>query len=284
MSEHESPALAAPEPPVPAAPAPAAPAAPPAPVMQPPLGQGAGAPSNGGWLPTLRQLLDAGRFRLAEAIGPEPEWPFFVRGLHSSMRQAAGLITLVMLIAGLSLLVVTWQGLAQSHTTLALVQARESALRMAPFVPKVLGHELQAAAALLDALAPTAPPQAAAGLSALSAWLALPLRALTVWLAYGVLVLAVAKALGAGTTLPRFYAATGYAVLPLLALLLFPIPVVGPWLALLGTLPALIAYVLAVEVVTGYDHWRALLCTLLPAAVLALAGALLSTLFFLSLR
>ncbi len=262
----------------------AAAAAQPAPLMEPPLGGGVGAPNSGGWLPTQRQLLDAAQFKLAAAIGPEPEWPFFLRGLHSSMRQAMGLILLILLVAGLPLLVVTWMGLAERHSTLALLQAEQAALRMVPLVPAALGDELQAAAGLLSALTPTAPPQTAAGLSALSAWLALPLRALTFWLAYGVLVLGVAKALGAGATLPRFYAATGYPFLFLLTLLLYPIPVVGPWLALVGVALALVAYVIAISVATGLDRWRALICMLLPAAVLAMAGALLSGISLLALR
>ena len=92
MSENESPLL---PPAIDSAPAAdpghtaesaAAVTAAPARVMEPPLGGGTGAPSNGGWVPTLRQVLDAARFKLAAAIGPEPEWPFFTRGLHSSMR------------------------------------------------------------------------------------------------------------------------------------------------------------------------------------------------------
>lgn len=287
VGESEPTVLAA----APGAPAPAPAVAPsaastaqPAPLMEPPLGGGMGSPNNGGWLPTRRQLFDAAQFKLAAAIGPEPEWPYFLRGLHSSMRQAMGLILLILLVAGLPLLVVTWIGLAERHSTLTLLQAEQTALRMVPLVPDVLGDELQAAAGLISALTPTAPAQSAAGLSALSAWLALPLRALTFWLAYGVLVLGVAKALGAGTTLPRFYAATGYPFLFLLTLLLYPLPVVGPWLALAGVALALIAYVGAVSVVTGLDRWRALICILLPAAVLALTGALLSAITLLVLR
>lgn len=256
------------------------------PVMEPPLGEGEGAPlMGGGWLPTLRQAADALRLNLPAAIGPDPDWPFFRRGLHSSMRQALGLIVVVTLLAGLPALISNWVGLAERHTTLQLLQAQGVANRLSNLAPAALvpnlALELGKTAELVSGLTPVASPQVAAGLSALSAWLALPFRVLAVWLAYGLLVLVVAKALGAGTTLPRFYAATGYAVLPLLLSLLFPLPVIGPWIALVGALLAVVSYVLAVVFVTGLDRWRALIAVLLPAAALALAGVLLGSVLFL---
>ncbi|MGL4650350.1 MAG: hypothetical protein ACRC1H_13160 [Caldilineaceae bacterium] len=264
---------------VPPAPTPAVPAE-----INAPIGDGEGAPKEGGWLPSLRQVGLATRLNLSAAIGPDPEWPVFTHGLHSSMRQALGLIVVVTLIVGLPTLVTTWMGLAERGATLQLLQVQAIAGRVAGLVPARLvpdlALELQKTAELVGGLSPSAPPQVAAGLSATSAWLALPMRALTIWMAYGLLVLGVAKALGSGATLPRFYASTGYAVMPLVLLLLFPLPVVGPWIGLLGVLLALVAYGLAVAHATELDHWRAAIAVLLPAAVLALAGALLGFVAF----
>jgi hypothetical protein len=251
---------------------------------EPPTVEGQGAPSEGGWVPTWRQVADAARLDMVAALGPEPEWPDFQRGVHSSMRQMTGLITIVTLVAGLPALVTNWIDLAARHTTLQISQLQGVLDRLGQVAPGRLapgmGDALTTSSQLLSGLTPMGGPQLAAGLSALSAWLALPLRVATVWIAYGVLVLLVAKLLGSGATLPRFYAATGLAVLPIALLVFFPVPLVGPWIGAVALILAFVAYIWAVSAATGLDRWRAAISALLPAAVLALAGVLLGGLTF----
>lgn len=238
--------------------------------------------SDGGWLPTRRQLVEALRLRIARAAGPDPEGGPFLRGVHTSMRQGIGLVALAGLIIGLPGSVMLWVDLASAGTVLPLLRAQQATAALARWFPA--GESWALASQQIGGMAPRAPAWAAAGLSALGAWLQLPLRLLAVWLVYGLLVLAVAKVLGAGTTLPRFYAVTSYAVLLLFPAILFPLPWIGTVAAAAAVVLALAAYALAVSSATLLDLGRSILCMLLPgvllAALYAIFSLLLAGLFF----
>jgi hypothetical protein len=73
--------------------------------------------------------------------------------------------------------------------------------------------------------------------------------------------------MGATTTLQRFYAATGYAVVPLVFTALSPIPCLGAIVSLVAWIWALVIYVQALRVVTRLEAGPAVLCLVAPAAV-----------------
>ncbi len=223
------------------------------------------------WLPTTRQLADAARLRIAAALGPDYETGTYVAGVHTSMRQAFGLIVLVGLISGLSRMIWLWALLARAATVTPLLRLDDWSARLALRFPSMDSFLL--IRQQVGGLSPRAPAWVAAGLNAFGAWLSLPMRLLAVWIVYGLLVLLVAKLLGAGTTLPRFYAALGYAALPGLLLIFWPLPIVGLVAAPVAAILALVAAQRAVRATTGLDGVRATMALLLPPVVaLALWG------------
>jgi len=227
------------------------------------------------WLPSSRQLADAARLRVAAALGPNPEGELFVPGVHTSMRQAFGLIVGVGLIAGLSRMIWLWAALARAGTVMPIQRLEEWSAWM------VSRYAYSEAFALINqqvgGLSPRAPAWAAAGLNALGAWLSLPMRMLAIWMIYGLLMLVVAKVLGASTTLPRFYAALAYAALPVLSLIFWPLPVVGLIVVPLAAILALILTYRAVRAATGLDAARSWISLLLPAVVLLALWGLLGS-------
>lgn len=224
------------------------------------------------WLPARRQVADALAGRVSAAVGPDPTGVPFRHGVHTSMRQGMGLVLLVGALAALPLLVVNWIGAAQMHTVVPiarLVQWVERWLVASPLFPVA-----DETARSLAGLQPNAPPWAAAGLSALGVWVNAPLRLLAWWIVYGLAVLVIAKLLGAGATLPRFYGATAYAALPLLLAALAPLPWVGGAFVLVAWLWAIVLYSMAVRAATGSSWGRAIFSSLLPGVIL-LAVALI---------
>jgi hypothetical protein len=105
------------------------------------------------------------------------------------------------------------------------------------------------AAQVLAGLEPKAPAWIAAGLSSLGAWISLPLQLMAIWITYGLFVLLVARLLGATPTLTlqRFYAATGYAFLPLMLTMLAPLACVGTIAGLAAWLWSFLLYVATVR-------------------------------------
>ncbi len=223
------------------------------------------------WLPSTRQLADAARLRIAAALGPDYETDTYVAGVHTSMRQAFGLIMLIGLISGLSYMIWLWALLARAAAVTPLLRLDDWSTRLALRFPSMDSFLL--IRQQVGGLSPRAPAWVAAGLNAFGAWLSLPMRLLAVWIVYGLLVLLVAKLLGAGTTLPRFYAALGYAALPGLLLIFWPLPIVGLVAAPVAAILALVAAQRAVRAATGLDGVRATMALLLPPVVaLALWG------------
>ncbi len=227
------------------------------------------------WLPSVRQLANGARLRLSAALGPDPEGANFVPGVHTSMRQAFGLIVVVGLVAGLGRMIWMWVTLARDGTVMPLVRIEGWSAWM------MSRYSYSDAFALINqqvgGLASRAPAWVAAGLNAVGVWLSMPLRLLTIWIVYGLLMLVVAKLLGAGTTLPRFYAALGYVALPALLLIFLPLPVIGPIAALLAAILALVSAQRAIRAATGMDNVRALMALLLPAVVLLAMWGVLGT-------
>jgi hypothetical protein len=224
------------------------------------------------WLPAQRQVADALAGRVTAAIGPDPTGVPFRHGVHTSMRQGMGLILLVGALAALPALVVNWIGAAQMHTIVPIARLLQWVERWPMEGP--LYRLADDTVRSLAGLQPNAPPWAAAGLSALGVWVNAPLRLLSWWIVYGLAVLVVAKLLGAGTTLPRFYGATAYAALPLLLTALAPLPWVGGAFVLVGWLWAVVLYSMAVRAATESSWGRAIFASLLPGLFLIAVAAI----------
>lgn len=230
------------------------------------------------WLPTGSQVTTALRLEFdapeppSRPFGSDPDTVMPAPTVWDiSMRQALGLVISAGLVAGLLPFFVNWISTAQSSGILPLAAlARAAGASPAgPLTP------VWAALQDLGGLEPALFPRwLAAFFSALGAWINLPLNWLTWWIAYGAGVLVAAKAWGAGTTLQRFYALTGYAAVPLVLTGFAPIPWLGGVASLVGTLWMFVLYVRAVAAATGLNWTRALVATLAPGALLGLLGLL----------
>jgi Yip1 domain len=219
-----------------------------------------------GWVPTPAQVISAVQLRLAEAVGETETEP------HTAMRQGFGLVVLAGLVAGALPFLVNWITAGRSGAALPLVRLAEELTQRAERLaglPLPLHIWAETASTVAGLPAPL-PGWLAAGLSALGNWINLPLGWLTLWLVYGLVVLLIAKGLGATTILPRFYAATAYAFAPLSLLILSPVPCLG-WLASVVAFAwTLVVYLHAVRFVTRLSLGRTMLAVLLPAALMSL--------------
>jgi hypothetical protein len=192
----------------------------------------------------------------------------------TSMRQGMGLVFVVGLLAGLIPFLMDWYMATLAGTSVAL-----AGLAQQMTTPEQFAQDLFPAltvwldtAGTIAGLEPIAPGWVAAFLSALGNWISWPLNWLASWIVYGLGALAVAKLLGAPTTLQRFYAGVSYAFVPLLLLGLIPFPCVGAIVALIAGIWSLVIYVLAVRVVTGFDVLRAFVSVVAPALIAMLIG------------
>ena len=227
----------------------------------------------GGWRPSLVQIAAALQGNLTRAIGPDPADEVFVRGQHSSMRQGVGLIVITGLISGLWRLILDWSTIAETGAILPLLRASDALLwvqRLFWWLPPV--RSAAEAREMLGGLSAAEPGWLSGGLLALGPWLNQPLRLLALWLVYGLLVMIAVKVLGGRTTLPRFYAATAYAVTPLILTIVAPMPWVGPALSVVGWVAALVLYARAVRMVTDMEWGRTVLCVALPAILVTAIG------------
>jgi hypothetical protein len=231
------------------------------------------------WLPVPQQMSDAVQLRSNAYT-------------NITMQQALGMIVLLGLLAGLLPFVNNWVLAARMNTVLPLAQAAQESeqwreqlegliigmpginlVAMSEFYPTVAG------------LPQPLPGWASGGLSALGEWINWPLQWLSLWIVYGAFVMVANKAFGATPTLQHFYAATGYAFVPLLLTGLAPIPCLG-WLAVLvGALWSAVVYIRANQDVTGLSTYQAAAAVLLPALILILfllivLGLLISSLIF----
>lgn len=221
------------------------------------------AEEDGGWLPTFEQMRMAALQQIDLAVGPDAAGVPFHRGLHSSMRQGFGLVGVVALLATLAVTIASWLGFGASTIVAPLVGVGGM----------LTGNWGRVAEVALFGLDETALENSVAGapwLWALGAWLGAPMRFWTIWLVGGLLVFVVARMIGARNTLPRFLAATGYAFLPLLLLVLLPVPVVGAIALVVALILFILAYAQGVQVATQMEWGHVLIAMGLPVAILVI--------------
>ncbi len=216
------------------------------------------------WLPGIQQMADAARLSVKDAVDP---WE---KGFVTvSMRQGAGMIVVLSLLAGIIPLIRNlWISLT-TQTSVAMAQLGDSANQMLSGyagIPAldIVGHTLQTIAAL----DPRLPGFLAALLSSLGAWINSPLTWLTYWIVYGTAVFTVARLMGATSQLQPFFAATSFTAVPLVLTGFAPVPWIGPLIALAGLILAIAVYFEAVKYVTRLDVGRTVACLLLPPALL----------------
>lgn len=215
------------------------------------------AEEDGGWLPAFAQMRAAALLQIELAAGPDAAGVPFHRGLHSSMRQGFGLVGVIALVAMLpmTLAVWFWKGVSLPVAPLALLTA-------------ALAGDWSSVAQLAFAGAEGATwanrVEGAPWLWALGAWLGAPIRFWTLWLVGGLLVFGFARLIGARNTLPRIFATTGYAFLPLLLLVFMPIPTVGMIAMIVALVLFVLAYVQGVRAATQMEWGHVLIAILAP--------------------
>lgn len=223
------------------------------------------AEEDGGWLPTADQLRMAILQQMDLAIGPDAAGVPFHRGLHSSMRQAFGLTGIVALIAALPSIAATWLGWGSPSAFPPVAGVIEtlagSWVRIAEL--SLFGMD----GATVESVVGGAP-----WLWALGAWLGAPVRFWTLWFVGGLLVFALARMIGARTTLPRFFAATGYAFLPLVLLALLPVSLIGAIALIVAGVLFILMYAQGVQIATNMEWGHVLIAILLP--IVLVCGAL----------
>jgi hypothetical protein len=216
------------------------------------------------WLPVPQQMSDAVQLRRHAYTG-------------ITMQQALGMIVVLGLLAGILPFITNWVLAARMDAALPLAQAAQASEQLRGSlpgifigVPGVNPMAITDFAPMVAGLPQPLPGWVAGGLSALGEWINWPLQWLSLWLVYGAFVMVVNKAFGATPTLQHFYAATGYAAVPLLLIGLSPIPCLG-WLAVVvGILWSVIVYIRANQDVTGLATYQAAAAVFLPAALLFL--------------
>ena len=209
-----------------------------------------------------------------------------------TMQQALGMVVVLGLVAGLLPFLVNWVLAARMDAALPLARAARSSAQLSERFPAFfMGLSGVNPMAVSDFYLTAAgldqpfPGWLAGGLSALGVWLNWPLRWLTAWIVYGALVMVIDKAFGATMTLQRFYAATGYAAVPLLLTGLAPIPCLGGLAVLVGIIWSVVVYVRANQDIAEISLLQSAGAVFLPAALLSLLvsmalGASLLSLFF----
>lgn len=231
---------------------------------------------DGGWLPTLTQMRQAVAQKMGQAIGPDATGMPFHRGQHTSMRQGFGLVALIGLLASLPPIIAIWLGNIDFASEIPLLAA--PVLSIVDLLTGYWGRIVELSLFGNDG----ATVQSAAGgepwLWALGAWLGAPVRMLTLWLAGGLSIFVAARMFGAQNTLPRFFAATSYAFLPLLLMALLPVPFVGVIALMAGLALFLIMYAQGVQVATQMEWGHVLISLLAPLVLYLLLGVLLSAL------
>ena len=235
------------------------------------------------WLPGPQQVLNALYLKLDMDEAPDvsqfdnPYATPRAATLATSMRQGIGLIVVMALVAGLLALLVNWATASRYGVVLPLATLTRALEANA--TPDTLNYATAEALRDLNALEEGVATGWATFFSALGNWIEWPLNWLMIWLGFGALVLLVVNLLGAGTRLQPFYAATSYAAVPLILLILWPIPVIGAFAAAIAVLWSGAVYTQATKLVTGLDGKRALVAVLLPVGlVIVLAGIFVASL------
>ncbi len=229
------------------------------------------------WLPTQRQVRAAIGLDLAAAIDGDELLQHDLEGAPATtMQQALGLVFVCGLVAGLVPFFFNWITATRAGTSTMLLSAARQLdavpLGSLPLPFQIVANAVQTAAGA----DPIFPGWLAAFLSALGEWINWPLNFLTLWIAYGILALTLAKFFGALTTLQRFFAASGYAAIPLVLLGLSIVPWIGPLIALAGILLSLLFFYRALRHVTELPTFPCALSTILPPAIALMAVMLVA--------
>ncbi len=225
------------------------------------------------WLPVPQQMSDAVQLRRHAYT-------------NISMQQALGMIILLGLLAGFIPFTVNWVNSARMDAALPLAEAARASIRLDQTLPTFFVGIPGINSASLVELYPTLaglpqpfPGWLAGGLSALGRWLSLPLNWLGIWIVYGALVMVINKAFGATCTLQRFYAATGYAAVPLLLTGLAPVDCLGGLATLAGVVWAVAVYIRANQDITGLPLLQSALASVLPFLVILFVAVLAAIVF-----
>ncbi|MBI1293644.1 hypothetical protein GC175_01635 [bacterium] len=220
------------------------------------------------WLPAPQQMSDAAQMRPGAYT-------------RTTMQQTLGMVVLLGLLAGIIPFIVNWVTAARMDAALPLAEAARASIQFDRTLPDFFIGPAGVNPAIWMELYPTLaglpqplPGWIVGGLSALGAWLSLPLHWLGLWIVYGAMVMVANKALGATCTLQRFYAATGFAAVPLLLTGLSPVACLGALATVAGVLWAAAIYIRANQNVTGLPLLHSGMAALLPALVV-IFGALL---------
>lgn len=231
------------------------------------------------WLPVPQQMSDAVQLRSSAYT-------------NITMQQSLGMIVVLGLLAGFLPFIHHWILAARLGTVLPFALAAQASEQLRDSLPQIFISVPGINPVIMSEFYPTIaglpqplPGWAAGGLSALGEWINWPLQWISLWIVYGAFVMAINKAFGATPTLQHFYAATGYAAVPLLLTGLSPIPCLG-WLAVIvGSFWAAVVYIRANQDVTGLPTFQAAAAVLLPAVIgilllLALFGMVAFSLIF----
>ena len=226
------------------------------------------------WLPIPQKMSDAIQLRA----------PGFA---NTTMRQSLGMVVLLGVLAGFLPFLLNWGQATAAGSALPLARLAAVGVQMnqmpIQFVPGLFGlAQLGELFQTIAGLGQPFPGWFTAFLSALGEWINWPLRWLSLWIVYGALVMGCNKALGATSRLQPFFAATGFAAVPLLLTGLSAIPCLGRVSCAAGVIWAVIVYARANEEVTGLPRSRSLIAVLLPLFFVLLCSLLVAVLSVLS--
>ena len=175
----------------------------------------------GEWLPSWRQMQNALRLRFDSPEVPVDEEdsdaaPYIAPDsvYYASMRQGLGMVFLAGIVAGVIPFLWSWISSARIGASVPLASLGDA--RLTPYTARRFCRGTIPIAAALQTIAGLQPAVfpgwLASGVSAFGLWLNTPLQWLAAWIVYGLLVLLVAKVMGAGTTLQQFYTVTSFDV------------------------------------------------------------------------
>ena len=220
------------------------------------------------WFPPPQKMSDAVQLRASGFSG-------------ITMRQSLGMVVFCGFLAGLVPFMVSWQQAASAGSALPLARVAAQASQLDRMlsedgslfaVKSLIAPSNQALMAdltlMLAGLDQPFPGWLAAFLSALGEWINWPLRWVTVWIVYGAMVMVCNKAFGAAVRLQPFFAATGFAAVPLLLIGLAPVQCLGGVSSAVGAIWSAIVYARANEQATALTRGRSLAAVLLPLTLI----------------
>lgn len=220
------------------------------------------------WFPPPQKMSDAVQLRISGFSG-------------ITMRQSLGMVVFCGLLAGLAPFIVSWQQAASAGGALPLARVAAHASQLDQMLSEdgslfalksLIGPSNQALMGdltlMLAGLDQPFPGWLAAFLSALGEWINWPLRWVTFWIVYGAMVMVCNKAFGAAVRLQPFFAATGFAAVPLLLIGLAPVQCLGGVSSVVGAIWSAIVYARANEQATALTRGRSLAAVLLPLTLI----------------